>query len=183
MINHVPDDVYKWMLQRWKTIMVPMELGRVDFQMDDSEAQTSADFRYVGPANQLTDANGMSSKVLGANNQPRMKTVFKNWRDRSGGVERQVAHMPILDIDFEVAVIPSSTPGHWHLAFPGIVMGEAQFMDFLADMAKHGIIQQGYWGASARRKAAWLRTPWAPKGSKLHEEVAEEAKANDPHTR
>lgn len=75
-----------------------------------------------------------------------------------------VLHAPVLDIDFPVVVIPSTTPGHFHL----YIEKEVCWTDYsmlLDALAECGIIEKGYARASQERGAAYVRVPTAVKPS------------------
>jgi hypothetical protein len=66
-------------------------------------------------------------------------------------------HMPALDIDFPVTVKPSTTKGHYHL-FIDKPMTWEQYMRLLEALTDAGIIEEGFYTASANRGASFLRT-------------------------
>lgn len=74
-------------------------------------------------------------------------------------------HMPILDIDFPAAVIPSSTPGHFHL-YMLKTMTWREYLFLLWALKTVGIIQEGYFAASVKRGFTCLRLPWIKKAPK-----------------
>jgi hypothetical protein len=76
------------------------------------------------------------------------------------------AHRPILDIDYEAELVPSSTPGHYHLYLDKTV-GHAEYMKFLKAAAEAGIVQWGYYEASEKRGASSVRLPWIKKGDPI----------------
>lgn len=80
------------------------------------------------------------------------------WGDRDGGF-----HRPILDIDFPVVVIPSTTPGHNHL-YINKTMTWPQYAKLLRVLAEVGIIEWGYADASIEREHTAVRLPWVKKG-------------------
>lgn len=71
-------------------------------------------------------------------------------------------HMPILDIDVPISVIPSSTPGHSHL-FIGVQMSWSVYSNLLEAMAEAGILEPGYVNASQARGFTAVRLPWVSK--------------------
>lgn len=73
-------------------------------------------------------------------------------------------HRPVLDIDFPAALIPSTTPGHFHL-YLDKPMGWSQYSRLLGALAEAGIIEQGYLGASIDRGYTSVRLPWVKKES------------------
>ena len=78
------------------------------------------------------------------------------------GVLREL-HRPILDIDFPVAVIPSTTPGHNHL-YIDKRLSWSDYKKLLTVLAEVGIIEWGYADASIEREHTAVRLPWVKKG-------------------
>lgn len=75
----------------------------------------------------------------------------------------QDIHRPMLDFDFPVALVPSSTPGHSHLYMDRQLTWE-QYEKLLTVMAEIGLLEAGYVEASKRRRCTFLRLPWVKKG-------------------
>lgn len=71
-------------------------------------------------------------------------------------------HRPILDIDFPAALIPSTTPGHFHLYLDKEIPADRYFM-LLRTLANAGIIEEGYANASIERGYTAARLPWIRK--------------------
>lgn len=71
-------------------------------------------------------------------------------------------HAPVLDIDFEARLVPSSTPGHYHLYLDKAVEWDA-YERFLRAAADAGILQEGYVNASIERRATFVRKPGVKK--------------------
>lgn len=71
-------------------------------------------------------------------------------------------HAVTLDIDHQVTVVPSSTPGHFHL-YIDVPMDWDTYTELLMVMAKAGIIGPGYVDHSVNRGATALRMPWINK--------------------
>jgi hypothetical protein len=65
-------------------------------------------------------------------------------------------HMPVLDIDLPIKVMPSSTPGHSHL-FIEKPMAEEDYFDFLDVLVVAGLVEAGYAAASRARGASFAR--------------------------
>ncbi len=74
-------------------------------------------------------------------------------------------HAPVLDIDFPAALIPSSTPGHFHL-YLDKPMTWTQYERILKALALGDVIEQGYREASRARKATFVRDPEIVKPAK-----------------
>jgi hypothetical protein len=71
-------------------------------------------------------------------------------------------HTVMLDLDVPSALIPSSTPGHYHL-YIDVKMSWWRYRALLKQLSSAGIIEKGYYEASLRRKATHLRPPWVRK--------------------
>ena len=71
-------------------------------------------------------------------------------------------HRPVLDIDFPAELIPSSTPGHYHLYLDKEIP-KASYMQLLRDLARAGIIQSGFADSAIERGASSARLPWIKK--------------------
>jgi hypothetical protein len=74
------------------------------------------------------------------------------------------AHRPVLDLDFDAALLPSSTEGHHHL-FIDKLMSTDDYYKLLDVMAEVGLLEQGYVDASKQRSATAVRLPWISKDS------------------
>lgn len=66
-------------------------------------------------------------------------------------------HMPAIDIDFPCRLVPSRTPGHFHLYIDKVLDGPTYF-NLLDAMARAHIVQRGYAEASRQHGASFLRT-------------------------
>ena len=76
--------------------------------------------------------------------------------------EGLIKHKIVLDIDMPAQLIPSSTPGHFHL----YVDHEITWHDYQAllhVMGDVGLLEPGYVGASLARGHTALRLPWIKK--------------------
>lgn len=71
-------------------------------------------------------------------------------------------HRPVLDIDFPVHVVPSSTPGHFHL-YLDKQMDHDRYMRLLTALAEAELIEPGYSGVSHARGYTSVRLPWIRK--------------------
>lgn len=74
----------------------------------------------------------------------------------------QFKHRPVLDIDFPVKVVPSSTPGHFHLYLDKEMSWEV-YEELLKALGKAGILEEGYVRASIAREHTSVRLPWIKK--------------------
>lgn len=73
-----------------------------------------------------------------------------------------ILHRPVLDLDMNAALIPSATPGHFHLYIDNLVPWAA-YEELLEALANCGIIEQGYADASIARGYSSARLPTKPK--------------------
>lgn len=79
-----------------------------------------------------------------------------------GYPDRTPLHRVVLDIDWQAELVPSTTPGHYHL-YINKAMTWDQYVKLLDVMAEVGLLQQGYVTASKVRKATMVRLPWIKK--------------------
>lgn len=71
-------------------------------------------------------------------------------------------HRPILDLDFDAALIPSTSADHHHL-YLDKVLTWSQYVKLLDVLAEVGIIEPGYRDASIAREFTSVRLPWITK--------------------
>ena len=74
-------------------------------------------------------------------------------------------HYPLLDIDFEASLIPSSTPGHYHLYLKKPLKHE-DYVALLRLLHKVDIVQNGIVRQIVEDGCTTLRLPHVKKGSK-----------------
>ena len=81
-------------------------------------------------------------------------------------------HALVLDIDHPSWLMPSTTPGHFHLYVdvPGGI-SKTDYANLLDALANAGVIEPGYAGASKARGFTSVRFPWIEKekGPKQHD--------------
>lgn len=65
-------------------------------------------------------------------------------------------HAPALDIDYPVQCYESSTPGHYHVLID-VPMSWWKYRILMWWMSVCGILEKGYYKASVKRKASYLR--------------------------
>lgn len=84
----------------------------------------------------------------------------------------QGRHALVLDIDHPAWLMPSTTPGHFHLYVdvPGGIPDD-EYAALLDALATAGVIEWGYAGASKARGFTSVRLPWITKekGVKQHD--------------
>jgi hypothetical protein len=71
-------------------------------------------------------------------------------------------HTVMLDLDFPVTLMESSTPGHHHLYIDHLLSWR-EYQGLLRALTKVGLIEQGYYTAAVRQHATMLRPPWVTK--------------------
>lgn len=74
-------------------------------------------------------------------------------------------HLPAIDIDVPIAVVPSSTPGHSHLYINRVVTWK-KYVALLEALADAGIVEDGYVEAAKAHGFTSLRLPWVQKEPK-----------------
>lgn len=89
---------------------------------------------------------------------------------RAVEVNGKAYHYPMLDIDFEAALIPSTAPNHYHLYLNRLMPWE-DYIELLTVMEKVGIIQSGVLKAAVISEETCLRLPWINKEEKPKKEV------------
>jgi len=77
-------------------------------------------------------------------------------------VRGEGTHRPVLDLDFHAQLIPSSTPGHFHLYLDKEMTWEA-YERLLKALGRAGILEEGYVAASIARGYTSVRLPWIKK--------------------
>ena len=71
-------------------------------------------------------------------------------------------HYPIIDLDMDAALLPSSTPGHHHLYIDKLLSYD-QLVRLLEVMVQVGIVQAGILEGVKKRGYATLRLPHVKK--------------------
>lgn len=67
-------------------------------------------------------------------------------------------HAPVIDLDLPAQLIPSTTPGHFHLYIDHELEWDV-YLELLQALAKAGLVEDGYVQASARREQTMVRKP------------------------
>lgn len=78
------------------------------------------------------------------------------------GAEHLRLHAPVLDIDYHAELIPSSTPGHYHLVLDKALPWD-KYQKVMRVLADAGLIESGYARASSARGYSAIRLPWIKK--------------------
>lgn len=71
-------------------------------------------------------------------------------------------HLPVIDLDFQAQLVPSGTPGHFHLYLDQPVEWDA-YVRVLTAMALAGLVQWGFRDTTVRRGFGSVRHPDRPK--------------------
>lgn len=74
-------------------------------------------------------------------------------------------HSPAIDCDTRVEVVPSRTPGHFHLYFPQIACAWDDYLNLLRAMERCGIVESAWVDHSETDRQTLLRVP---PGSVMH---------------
>lgn len=117
--------------------------------------------RVVGKADL---APGNASKTLTKENTPSVNTEVEvaDANLVTSRTPRGKYHLPAIDIDVPIAVIPSSTRGHSHLYIDKIVSWE-KYVALLEALADADIVERGYVEACKAHGFTSLRLPWVSK--------------------
>jgi hypothetical protein len=75
----------------------------------------------------------------------------------------QPLHNVVLDLDLSATLLPSSTPGHFHLFIERPMTWET-YLNLIDAMVAAGLVEPGYRDASATRGHTAVRLPWIKKG-------------------
>lgn len=79
-------------------------------------------------------------------------------------------HRPVLDLDFDAALFPSTSADHHHL-YLDKVLPWSDYVKLLDVLAEVGIIEPGYRDASIAREFTSVRLPWITKPAPAKPEV------------
>lgn len=74
------------------------------------------------------------------------------------------SHTVLLDLDTEVRLMPSKTPGHYHLWLPGNNLSWEEYSRLLFVLLELRIIEHGFYEASIKREASFIRAWPTPSG-------------------
>lgn len=120
------------------------------------------------PPEKRTDADLETANLLSSEMVPPdgwcaapQGAVYAGLGDQLAGAKE--FHRPVLDIDFPAKLVPSSTPGRFHL-YLDKPMSWAAYEKLLTALADAGIVERGYVRASIERGATFVRLPWIKKG-------------------
>lgn len=123
---------------RHEAPLADLVLRKVDFEQSDDYGSGNPG----EPVYRIADANVVSSEI-----------------DNGDG-----AHKLVLDIDHPAKLIPSSTPGHFHLYIDHAMSWE-RYAAVLLAMSTAGVLEEGFVNCALRRKFTAARLPWVRKES------------------
>jgi hypothetical protein len=106
----------------------------------DQVDSSKGDPTYAIPTDNLEEATVITSQVAGPGD----------------------LHKVVLDIDLPAQLIPSTSPGHFHLYIDKEI-GWRAYSRLLDALANAGVIEEGYAGASKARGYTAARLPWVRK--------------------
>jgi hypothetical protein len=128
--------------QRYSRFVKDLHKCEVSFSDDSEKIETDNVAKILRDHLPLAESNSVGSKIISG---------------YGAG-----AHMPVLDLDMDVMLLPSSTPGHHHL-YIYKPMPWPEYSLLMNILAHVGILQPGYVRASHTRIESFLRTPWTRK--------------------
>lgn len=132
--------------QRFAEFTKGLHTCEVSFDDDSEKFETDNVAKILRDHIPLHESNSIGSRVITS--------------DRYIG--HYMAHKPVLDLDMDVMVLPSSTPGHHHLYIDKALPWN-EYSLLMNVLAHVGILQHGYVAASHHRAESFLRTPWTRK--------------------
>lgn len=72
-------------------------------------------------------------------------------------------HGPVIDLDFPCRLVPSSTPGHFHLYMERAITW-ADYVKVLDALVEAGLVENGFLRSALKRGATYVRRPGVQKG-------------------
>lgn len=140
-------------------------ISAIDERSEDDYEHDTIEERYTVVMKDF--ANVISSRVVGTDEPG----------DGDDPAHVEWKHAPVLDLDFPAVLIPSSTPGHFHL-YLDKPMEWSKYETLLHALADAGVIERGYANASIARRATFVRDPESHKPRYV---FCPQATAHDPH--
>lgn len=111
-------------------------------------------------AHSLDPGNRLLFKAVGYDE--RELVVDRTEADMVSSITSAGKHRPVLDIDFPAQLVPSSTPGRYHL-YLDIDLDWTDYAVLLCALEDAGVIQHGYARHALRREQTLVRLPEKPK--------------------
>lgn len=136
----------------------------LDWETNSDDMFTEA--AALSPARIATTVRDPQAEAASSRLAPR--TAWIRGQEKDG----HEMHYLMLDIDAPAALIPSSTAGHYHL-YIGITMSwTRQLLPLLKALRDAKIIEEGFYYASEKRRATFLRLPWIKKGEERQPDLS-----------
>lgn len=110
----------------------------------------------------LTNDSNMPVGSYSADMDPRLIMDVEDATIATSLIKDSFNHLVLLDIDMGVELIPSTTPGHYHLAI-NKVLPWSQYRELLIALMVAGILEEGYVHSSIERGYTAVRLPWVKK--------------------
>jgi hypothetical protein len=125
-------------------------------------------YRHVTPLQQDSQAPVLTiDEALREVGRPDDATLVSSFSIVNDGTHTLTPwHLPVLDLDYDAHLEPSTTPGHFHLYLDHHVEHD-KYMKLLDALADCGLIEWGYADASKVRGATFVRVPGVVKGEDL----------------
>jgi hypothetical protein len=123
--------------------------------------------------NHVEDADVITSWT-GQTEEPKVPAGPNDWSALAH--QPETFHRPILDLDMDAHLVPSSSAAHHHL-YLDKVLKWSDYVKLLDVLAELGIIEPGYRDASIAREFTAVRLPWVAKA------LPADAKAEEIHQR
>lgn len=79
-------------------------------------------------------------------------------------------HVPLFDFDFPVELVPSSTPGHFHL-YVSKEIGWEHYRDILLAMRRARLLDAGWVDSALEERCATIRPPHVMKEEALQKQL------------
>lgn len=115
--------------------------------------------RFVQNLNAVGDSyEDDSERVVTSEQEANLVTSTLVDQSSSSGTKTTVLHAPVLDIDFDAKLIPSSTPGHFHLYLQKAMTWD-DYVVLLNALGNTGILEPGYVASALRRGYSSVRKP------------------------
>lgn len=120
-----------------------------------ASGESSGSYDNVAPENIVEGEIDKADLITSEVKYPELKEWYKK-------PEEVKVHKPVLDIDFDAKLIPSTTEGHFHLYLDKEIPWN-KYVKLLSVLAEVGIIEEGFAKASINRGYSAVRLPWIEK--------------------
>lgn len=100
-------------------------------------------------------ASGEKTTYSGSEKNKEVKT--ENEANLISSLTINNTHAPVIDLDLPARLLPSKTEGHYHL-YLDVEMDEDDYFKLLKVMAEVGLVEDGYYKASLKKGASFVRT-------------------------